>query len=67
MENILGVGCLEGDSLGFLMDTVQVKKQCGLSTSIRTHTDKLEFVGGYRSALAKSLALPWRQQVNIYL
>lgn len=67
MENILGAGRLEGDSLRFLMDTVQVKNQCGLSTSISTYTDKLEFVGGYRSGLAKSLTLPWRQQVNIYL
>lgn len=41
METILDVGRLEGNSLGFLMDTVQVKNQCGSSTSIRTHTDKL--------------------------
>lgn len=63
MESILGVGRLEGDSFGFLMDTVQVKNH----TSVRAHTEKLEFVGGYRSGLAKSLTLPWRQQVNIYL
>lgn len=61
------MGHLEGNSLRFLMDSVQVKNQCGSSTSIRTHTDKLEFVGGYRSGLVKSLTLPWRQQVNLYL
>jgi len=29
-----------GHSLGFLMDIVQVKNQCGFSTSICAHTDK---------------------------
>lgn len=42
MENILRMYavCLERDGLKFLMDIVQVKNQCGFSTSIRTHTDK---------------------------